>query len=155
FSPDGRSLVSAGADQSIQFWEPATGKLQNKLAQDKVLNFKTLSCSPDGKLLALGNQQGHVLLVDAPAAKLRHQLKAHALGSTTVEIAPAGKTLASAGEDGWVGMWDINTGNQVRTVLQEGHRGLLPLRFSPDGNRLAPGSWRGVVPVFDVPAGKE
>lgn len=155
FSPDGKLLVSAGKEQVVQLWNAATGELKNKLAQDKIFDFKTLSFPTDGKVLALGNSSGQVVVWDVAAAKLKHQIKAHGLGWTTVEMSPDGKMLASAGEDGQVRLWDAATGKPIRNMFQENRKGLPSVRFSPDGKRLATGDWHGAVRVFDVATGKE
>jgi WD40 repeat protein len=50
-SPDGKGLVSGGADSTIRLWDPATGELKRTIANhgDRV---NALAWSPDGKYLA-------------------------------------------------------------------------------------------------------
>ena len=63
-------------------------------------------------------------------------------GVGPIAFTPDGKTLASAGGDQTVKLWDVETGDELRTL------GKLPgriwiLRFSPDGRALATVSSNG------------
>ena len=53
FTPDGRSIVTAGHDRTIRFWDPATGREVRQLEKsDASLNF--IISSADGKTMASG-----------------------------------------------------------------------------------------------------
>jgi hypothetical protein len=60
-TPDGRTLISAGKDQPIRFWELATGTLRQSSTghSGAVLS---LDVSPNGRLLASAGEDGKVLL---------------------------------------------------------------------------------------------
>lgn len=63
FSPDGSRLVTLTTDDSLQFWDAATGRLLRRLGQAHQQG--PLSFSPDGSLLALAGQYDKVRLRDA------------------------------------------------------------------------------------------
>ncbi len=51
FSPDNKTLVSAGKDKTIRLWNPTTGKLLATLTDAKP-NGRAVAFSPDGHRLA-------------------------------------------------------------------------------------------------------
>jgi tetratricopeptide (TPR) repeat protein len=69
--------------------------------------------------------------------------KGHASDVHSLAFSSDGKTLATAGADQTVRLWDVLTGQERSTLA--GHKGpVLKVQFSPDGNTLATASWDGV-----------
>ncbi|MBT5714798.1 hypothetical protein HOI71_27370, partial [Candidatus Poribacteria bacterium] len=90
----------------------------------------SIAQSADGKTLALGGDAG-VLTVWTQGVLARRST-GHTSEINGVAIAPTGETIATAGADGTVRLWDTTTGDQIG--LLEGHsKPVNDVAFSPDG----------------------
>src|SRR5215831_11753373 len=71
-----------------------------------------------------------------------------------VAFSTDGKTLASGSGDNTIKLWDVTSGNELRTL--KGHSDLITSEaFSADGKTLASGSWDRTIKLWDVTSGNE
>jgi WD40 repeat protein len=64
YSPDGRTLASAGADHTLRIWDAATGQpVQTLLGHEDWV--RDVSYSPDGRTLASASNDRTVKIWDA------------------------------------------------------------------------------------------
>jgi WD40 repeat protein len=66
FTPSGRSLLTAGMDGLVRFWEPTTGAEQRSFNWN-VGQVQAAAISPDGLLCAAGSSDGHLVVWDVDA----------------------------------------------------------------------------------------
>ena len=148
FSPDGKLLATAGRDGLVKLWDPATGK-ERLTFKGHTSYVNCVAFSPDGKVVASGQGQrfvpGEVKLWDPTTGKELASLEAkkgggaHADAVTAVAFSPDGKTLATAGTDGLVRLWDAE-GKKLLGGLRPPVGGeVRALAFFPDGKTLAAG----------------
>ena len=73
--------------------------------------------------------------------------------SSPLAFSSEGSLLASAGEDGTIRLWDVETGAHLRTLT--GHlRFVYCVAFSPDGKILASGGEDKTIQFWDVETGE-
>jgi WD40 repeat protein len=104
FSPDGKTLASAGDDDTIRLWEVTTGKRMASLPAQR--GCWSAAFSPDGKMLA-GGVMKTVKLWDVASGKNTATLQGPTDGVASVAFSPDGRTLASGGDDKTIRFWDM------------------------------------------------
>jgi WD40 repeat protein len=77
-------------------------------------------------------------------------LRGHKGFVASVVFSPEGHTLASAGADGTVRLWDVSRTKKLAQAVQGGVGVVLSVAFSPDGTTLAFGGDDGSVRLWDV-----
>lgn len=77
----------------------------------------------------------------------------HTFAANTVSFSPDGRYAVSGGDSQTLKLWDITTGEEVRTFI--GHTGLVSsATFSPDGRSILSGSWDQTLMLWDVDTGR-
>ena len=107
FSPDGKRLASGSVDQTVKFWDVATGQEVHTLVGHSDYIF-SLAFSPDGRHLASASW-GEVLVWDVQAREKVQALGSHAGAVWSVAFSPDGQRLAAAGGykgKGEIKIWD-------------------------------------------------
>ncbi|WP_405837380.1 helix-turn-helix domain-containing protein [Streptomyces sp. NBC_01518] len=149
FSPDGRTLATASADEAIRLWDTATGTLRVTLA-GHTGPVRSVAFSPDGRTLADGGEHG-LELWDVATGTARGRLTAHGQ-VVAVAFSPDGRTIAAAAGKK-VSLWDVAS-RKTRATLKGHAATVWSVAFSPDGRLLATGSDDGTTRLWDAATGK-
>ncbi|MDB6118056.1 MAG: repeat-containing protein [Verrucomicrobiaceae bacterium] len=152
FDPWGQTLASASGDQTIKFWDAASGELLRTQEghHDKV---RSVTFDSTGRLLAGGNEDGTISIWEAASGHCLHRLAGHQGRVLSLVFDSSGQTLASGSEDKMVRLWDVASGRLLRTL--RGHQGeVKSVAFDPLGRTWASGSWDGTVKLWEVASGK-
>ncbi len=131
-SLDGKTLADSNKDNTIKLWDVETGELKNSLTGHSS-NILFIAFSPDGKTLVSRDEET-IKFWNICTGKLKSSMahsynRKESIWRTTV-FSPNGQTLAISStrkrEDGTfyktITLWDVETGQVVRTLRNEGRR---------------------------------
>ncbi|MFO0952744.1 MAG: protein kinase [Isosphaeraceae bacterium] len=143
--PDGLQIAAIGSDRSLSVWTLDRRFGSSQPAVQKLCFIPAATAySPDGRYLAVAGTEGKIQVCNSSGLKLvaeitdpkRAQIQSVAFG-------PDGLSLAAVGADGYAKIWDWKT-NRISKELRGLEGSVFSVAFSPDGRRVATGSWDGV-----------
>ncbi|HMC65359.1 MAG TPA: hypothetical protein VKI65_10515 [Gemmataceae bacterium] len=165
FSPSGTLLAWAGDDPLLVLEDVAKGK---ELGRFKLPHgsYGAGALSPDGKVVALGRCElvpsptggtdvdCSVEFQDLASGRLLRRFKVNPNRIFALSFSPDGETLASAGGDNRIRLWEAATGRPALPL--QGHvSGITALAFGPEGRELVAADRGGSVRVWEPATGKE
>ena len=109
--------------------------------------------SPDGKLLAIGDNHGEIHLHQVNTGQLLCRLGNHTGWITSIAFSPDGRLLASGSTDRTIRIWDVIR-EQCLNVLEQHEDEVWTVAFSSDGALLASGCDDHRIRLWNVSSGE-
>jgi hypothetical protein len=139
FSPDGRSVVTAGANGTARLWDAATGRPLSP-AWGHGQRAWCAAFSPDGRLVATGGSDQAARVWEVATGQAMTPPLMHTQEVFWVAFSPDGRTLLSASRDRTVRLWDLSPDDRPAADLVRAAQLLSGRRLDPYGalDRLSP-----------------
>jgi WD40 repeat protein len=153
FSPDGQTIASASADQSVKLWSVDGTLLRTiKGCKEEEKDCKghnslvmAVSFSPSGNILATGSADNTVKIWK-PDGTWGKTMVGHNDAVRSLSFSPDGQMLASGSADNTVRIWTVD-GLLVKII--RGHTSVVTsVSFSPSGEVLASASFDKTVRLW-------
>ncbi|MFC4855360.1 protein kinase domain-containing protein [Actinophytocola glycyrrhizae] len=118
FTPDGRSVLTAGTEGVIQVRDAATGRVTDRFGGHSS-TVREIAVARDGRTIATATVEDPVIrLWDLPGRELRAVLTGHGASLNEIVFSPDGTMLASGGTDTDVGVWRLDPDAVVRQLCE-------------------------------------
>lgn len=149
FHPSGKHMATAGSDKSAKVWDLETGKRLYSVGvgDDPVVS---LAFTANGGQILTGTE-----------GRLRHwnfglEGSGHSgdsgHGGMVWSVDVRADRIATASADGKARLYDNN--HRLLATFTDAKEWLYSVRISPDGRRLAAGTWDGRILLWDIAANK-
>jgi len=150
-SPNGKQIVSGGADGKIKFWEVESGQCLRTL-DGHTEWVQSVALSADGRFLASGGRDALVKLWHLESGEQRKTFVGHSELVKSVAYSPDGRLLASCGRGSSIMIWDVASGECLKTLDSGGFFTASAVKFSADSKRVL---FAGdALQLWDVEAGE-
>jgi WD40 repeat protein len=152
FSPDGKTLFTAGRDGKVWRWDTASGQRRGQ-PLTLAIEIAAIALSGDGKMILTANHDKSVRLWDAASGQPLGQPMKHEEAVFSVALSPDGKTILAGCRDKTARLWDAASGRPLGLPMV--HREtLISLAFSPDGKTVLTGSSDRTARLWDAASGR-
>lgn len=148
FSPDGRRVVTASADNFGRIWQ-ADGTGGPLLLKGHTGQLWDAAFSPDGTRVVTASSDGKARVWDADTGTSLLALTGHTQQVKSARFSPDGQRVLTVSMDGTARLWDLARNRQL-ALLKANTSKINQAEFSPDGQRVVTAFEDGTARVWLV-----
>ncbi|KAF8553711.1 WD40 repeat-like protein [Imleria badia] len=145
YLPDGQWVVTGSFDGTVKVWNVGNGE-QEGTSMEHEDEVQSLVVTRDGTKIISSDTGGRIKVWDVESHELLREWT-RKRGSSTIAVLPDDQLIVVGSGD--VGIYTMK-GKLVNDI--EVNEGVLSVSFSPDGKKLACGTWDDIY-VYDVDTG--
>ncbi|TNE68977.1 MAG: hypothetical protein EP344_00915, partial [Bacteroidetes bacterium] len=146
YSPDGKYVVTAGADRTAKVWEVNNKKVVLELPGAAIASF-----SPNGEQIVTADGKTAIIW-SAQTGKKLQELSGHKKEVWSAIFSPDSRYVLTASLDKTACLWSKENGQRLHNF--SGHRkGVWSATFSPDGKNIVTSSSDNAAYIWDVQTG--
>lgn len=128
FNPEGKFLASSSNDGTVRVWNVATGVMEHSFVhippKDGDPSVYSVLFISGGRIIAAANGDGTISYWEVATGKELKLLRGHTAGVFCLALSVDGHWLVSGANDHLVKLWDVKSGNEIRTFAQPKRQGL-------------------------------
>jgi len=151
-SPDSSLFATSPWPGRVTLWRAGNETVAGRLS-GPTGNIQSMAFSHDGRLLAASGYGPKIVVWNVSTRsveQLLHWPHRHNPTPNAIAFSPDDRSLAAAGSDGFIRIYDLRTGRILDTVETQGLSTLQDLDFSSDGRFLAAAGLSGQITVWNV-----
>jgi WD40 repeat protein len=154
FNADGTKLASASEDKTIRLWNVADGTEANKI--ESPAPAKAVVFTADSAKVIVGQADNIIRIWPISAAAPfapEKEIKGHGGPVLALALVPGGTQVLSGSEDQTARVWDLASGNQVRSLTHGGP--VVAVAVRPDGQFVASASPNNIAKLWNNQNGQQ
>ena len=147
YSPDGYSIVSAGADATVRIWSAGNGSLSRIIPMD---HGAATSIALQGDYIATGHADGYVAIWDKTSGHKVADLQRNEASIWSLAFTNVPGRLLAAAHDWKVALWDLRAPGSPVHIFEGHENAVQAVAFAPQGPYLASGGADRTVKLWNL-----